>query len=70
MLDVTLSLLPFVCEIFVIVKLSELSGSVSLSSITPFEASDTVVVSSSLTEAVSSFAVGASFTAVTSIVIV
>ena len=47
---------------FVIVNVSELSGSVSLSSITPFEALDTVVVASSFTAAVSLFAVGASFT--------
>ena len=47
-----------------------LSVSVSLSSITPFDALDTVVVASSLTLAVSLVAVGASLTAVTLTVIV
>ena len=47
-----------------------LSVSVSLSSITPFDALDTVVVASSLTLAVSSLATGASLTAVTLTVIV
>ena len=47
-----------------------LSVSVSLSSITPFDALDTVVVASSLTLTVSLVAVGASLTAVTLTVIV
>ena len=47
-----------------------LSVSVSLLSITPFDALDTVVVASSLTLAVSLVAVGASLTAVTLTVIV
>ena len=47
-----------------------LSVSVSLSSITPFDALETVVVASSLTLAVSSLATGASLTAVTLTVIV
>ena len=47
-----------------------LSVSVSLSSITPFDALDTVVVASSLTLAVSLVAAGASLTAVTLTVIV
>ena len=47
-----------------------LSVSVSLSSITPFDAFDTVKVASSLTLAVSLVAVGASLTAVTLTVIV
>ena len=70
MLEVTLSVFPLVCAMFVIVKESELSGSVSLLSITPLDAHETVVVASSLTDAVSLFAVGASFTAVTFTVIV
>ena len=54
----------------VIVKVSELSGSVSLSSITPLDALETVVVASSLTETISFVALGASLTAVTFTVIV
>ena len=57
-------------EIFVITKVSELSGSVSLSSITPLDAFETVTLDPSVTLAVSSVAVGVSFTAVTLTVIV
>ena len=69
-LDVTLSVFPFVWATLVKVKVSDESGSVSLSSITPLDADEMVVVASSLTLAVSSVAVGVSLTAVTFTVIV
>ena len=68
-LDVTLSEFPFVCAMFVMVKVS-LSGSVSLSSITPFDAFETVVLEPSVALAVSFDAFGASLPGVTFTVIV
>ena len=54
----------------VIVNVSELSASVSLSSITPLEAFETVALDPSVTLAVSFDAVGASLTGVTLTLIV